>query len=289
MKTEQEMGFARNGLLKIFSRRNCVQQSVEYSPAHGQVKLYSFTLIELLVVIAIIAILAAMLLPALSSARESARTSNCLGNLKSYGTAYAMYLDDNKGYFSICLSTQYTTPFRLAANPFYGPADIGAGTLGPYMSYANDGGRYVYVATSGHYVDDNGKVTTGPFTCPSAEEPGTGKGVYYRYGQNYLLQDAKFGKIHNNKGEADKWNGTANIRQINFPAQFAVFMDNTGGPSNQTVRYDLSLVYRHKNGANVLYADWHAEWLTKDAIPLSKGSKGVFWNPLNVSGELYKE
>ena len=66
-------------------------------------------------------------------------------------------------------------------------------------------------------------------------------------------------------------------------------MDNTGGPSNQTVRYDLNLVYRHKNGANVLYADWHAEWLTKDAIPLSKGSKGVFWNPLNVSGELYKE
>ena len=247
-----------------------------------------FTLIELLVVIAIIAILAAMLLPALSSARESARTSNCLGNLKSYGTAYAMYLDDNQGYFSICLSSQYTTPFRLAANPFYGPADIGAGTLGPYMSYPN-GDRYAYVITSGHSVDDNGKVTTGPFICPSAEAPDTGKGTYFRYGQNYLLQDVKFGTIHNNKGVAGKWSGTANIRQINFPSQFAVFLDNTNGPSNQTVRYDLNLVYRHKNGANVLYADWHGEWLTKDAIPLSKGAKGVFWNPLNVSGELYKE
>ena len=54
----------------------------------------AFTLIELLVVIAIIAILAAILFPVFARARESARRSTCLSNLKQIGTATLMYLQD---------------------------------------------------------------------------------------------------------------------------------------------------------------------------------------------------
>ena len=70
-----------------------------------------FTLIELLVVIAIIAILAAILFPVFARARENARKTNCLSNLKQLGMGMLQYAQDyDETFCPSCATTGIPTP-----------------------------------------------------------------------------------------------------------------------------------------------------------------------------------
>ncbi len=118
---------------------------------------YGFTLIELLVVIAIIAILAGLLLPTLAAAKEKAKRTGCVSDLKQIALGIVMYAQDNEDKLP-------TLKFRDTANPQYPYEMMRYSAPGTFDS---DGGPYNLGLLWSKGVIKEGKI----FYCPSNNKP----------------------------------------------------------------------------------------------------------------------
>ncbi len=190
-----------------------------------------FTLIELLVVIAIIAILAALLLPALARAKESARTTHCLSNLRQLGLAVSLYIEDFADEFP---RSQHSA-FVHGAMPWERTV---AGYLGASATTWTNLLRGVY-----HCPTD-----------PRAAPWSYGLNVYFELGPE--------------DDYAEKPRSWRRVTQLPRPAATIVFAENTSAADHIMPHYwitpadavDLAAT-RHRQRANYAFADGHARLL----------------------------
>lgn len=230
-----------------------------------------FTLIELLVVIAIIAILAAILLPALARAKENAHRIGCVSNLRQWGVALTLYVDNNQEIFPLA-KIPNGTPGAPAGYDEDDPTwsgllvfhAAGQGDFAWYNAlpqYAGGQPLWQVAANPSNFVASK-KI----FDCPTAaaipsDFPSGSDRIVFNYGMNY-----KGATGLGTEGYGTNFAATSVIH----PSAF-VFLSDSRAHSSEVPFYNTSLTNeigpshcwvaqigsRHSAGENINFADGH--------------------------------